>query len=582
MKKLYPLFLSILLPFLLYAQDLTIKGLVTVQADGLLYVEGDVEITPTGTLDILSSGSQRGVVKVNQTPLITPGSWICDGVTSGTGEVQFLGDLVDYTVSGSNVKFPHLILNFGQLSSGEIVGEMTLNSDVEVTQSLTLKKGKAKTAAGKEIYISNSAANAIIGDSLGVSGTRYRYFGRDSSRYIEGTLRRAITTGTYNYYLFPIGSSIRKYNPASVDLRNIANIDGVIPSGVTSLVAKFTEISNPGNISINGSTLGGSCYFTTAPQYLDYFWMVKDFGYWNIKPDDTTKATGWNYDFYCFPDKAYLTNPSGSNPGLTHLKVIKASSTAAVPSSTFDWNPHFASSGNLCNGVNISGGNFNWIPRAGAGLAPTDSIAAWDLATFSRFGLGGGTGAGLPIELLYLQAYPVDNSFIKVDWATATEINNAGFEVLRSTDGINFSQIGDFVVGAGNSSQVETYYHNDYDVVPNQIYYYRLKQVDFDGASELTDIVSAMITKSGIFTISEFIPNPSSNDSKIKVVTDKEKDLNITVYNTLGQVMTTADHHVIGGSNTIDFDFNLLADGTYYAIIKADNEFHSRKLILTK
>ncbi|HXH20319.1 MAG TPA: T9SS type A sorting domain-containing protein [Chitinophagales bacterium] len=574
MKNFYSFFFSIVFPFLLYAQDLTIEGTVTVQADGLLYVEGNVEIKPTGTLDIKSSGSQRGKVKVK--PNALTGTWVCNGTTTGTGEVQFLGANIDYTVSGSNVAFPHLILDFGQVVGGEIDNAMTLNANTEITQSLTLKKGKIITAAGKEIYVSNTAGNAILGQN---SGSSYTNFGTEKSRYIEGTLRRAITTGADNYYLFPIGSANRGYNAASVDLRtSVAN--AVIPSGVTSLIAKFKEIDNPGNIAVQYTT-SGDCYFTTAQQYLEFYWMVKKYGYWDIKPNDTTKATGWMYDFYCFPDIDYLTNPSGDNPGLTHLKIIKAPSTAPLPSSSMNWSPYFFQSGNPCNGVNVDGNTFEWFPGEFQAAAATDSIAAWDLTTFSRFGLAGGTGAGLPIELLYLQAYPVNNKYIQVEWATATEINNMGFEILRSTDGVNFTQIG-WRDGAGNSSSTLTYGFPDHQVVPNQLYYYRLKQIDFDGTPDLTYIVSAMIVKQNVFTIGEFIPNPSSDNSRITVITDKEKDLNVTVYNTLGQIITNADHHVVAGTNTLDFNFSLLADGTYYAIIKADNEMYSRKLILTK
>lgn len=571
MKKLYPLFISLLLPFSPFAQDLVVKGQVTVEPDALLHVEGDVDIQSTGTLDIQASGSQHGMVRVKVPEISSPGTWNCDGTTTGGGDVEFAGVDVDYIVSGSNVSFPNLILDFGTPGvGGYIFNKMTLNDNVTVNDSLALTTGRIVTGTN-EVYVANSAADAITGS-----------FGTDQSRFIEGTLRREVRTGTDNYYFYPIGGTPggtgkEGYNPASIDLRTILHIDAVMPSGVTSVSGKFQEEDYIGVINRQYTT-SGDCYFTTAQQYLEFYYMVQKYGYWDFQPNDTSLSTGWNYDFYCFPDKAYLND---SNPGLTHLKIIKAPSSAPAPSSSFDWDPYFFDSGNPCNGVNVSGNNFDWFPGEGLAVDQTDSIAAWNLTSFSRFGLGGGTGAGLPIELLYLQAYPVNNTFIQVDWATATEINNMGFEVLRSTDGENFTQIG-WQDGAGNSSTTLPYGFPDRNVVPNQLYYYRLNQIDYDGTSELTYIVTAIITEASLFSISEFIPNPSENDSRIEVISSKEKDLNVTVYNTLGQVIMKEDHHVVAGTNTIDFDFNLLADGTYYAIIKADNEFYNRKLILTK
>jgi len=566
MKKLYPLCILLLLPFLPYSQDLVIEGTVTVQPEGLLHVEGNVEIKPTGVLDIKASGSQHGVVKVK--PNAAAGSWVCDGTTTGGGDVQFLGSTIDYTVSGSNVSFPNLILNFGFPVGGAVPDKMTLNNNVTITQSLTLTKGRIVTGSN-EVYIANNAANAITGN-----------FGSEKSRFIQGTLRREITTGADTYYRFPIGSeptqTKKGYNPISVDLRSIDYINGTIPSGVTSLVAKFVEKDDIGTIARQYTT-SGNCYYTAAQQYLEYYLMVYKYGYWDVQPNDPDKSTGWNYDFYCFPDVKLITD---SNPGLTHMKIIKAPTNAGAIGPSFNWDPYFFESGNPCNGVNVSGSSMLWFPGEFQPAATTDSIAAWDLKTFSRFGLGAGRGAGLPIELLYLEANPVDNSYIRLDWATATEINNAGFEVLRSTDGVNFTKIGWVDSKVINSSN-ETYYDfPDYDVMPNQLYYYRLRQLDLDGSSELTYIVSARITAP--FSISEFIPNPSDNQSRLNVITSREENLDVWVYNTLGQVIMKKKHHVVAGVNTIEFNFSQLADGTYYAIIKADNEYFNRKLILTK
>jgi hypothetical protein len=136
--------------------------------------------------------------------------------------------------------------------------------------------------------------------------------------------------------------------------------------------------------------------------------------------------------------------------------------------------------------------------------------------------------------------------------------------------------------GAGNSSTNQYYYYEDKDVVPNQRYYYYVRQVDYDGTADTSDVVSAIISAPSTFVISEFIPNPAQNNSWLNITTSDERDINVTVYNTLGQIMSTVDHHVVQGSNRINFDFNLLADGTYFAIIYSDNQVFNRKLILTK
>ncbi len=560
MKKIYSLLVFSFIILSLQAQDLTIEGAVIVQADGLIFVQGNVLIKPGGTLDIESSGPVRGKVHVDATDF-SVGDWVCNGTTSGTGEVKFLGGSVDYEVSGSNVSFPHLILDFGSIQAGIIPDKMNLNGDVTVTESLDFVSGRVVTN-NNEIYVANNASGSITGN-----------FGLEKSRFIEGTLRREVTTGPNNYYLYPIGSETIGYNPASIDLRD--NINPQIPAGVNNIAGRFIEMNDIGDIGFMGTT--NNCYFTTAIQFLEFYWMVKSFGYWDFGPDGD--STGWNYDFYAIPNKDVLLT---ENPGLTHLKVFKAPGSFN-PGPGENWGPFFYDSGDHCNGVNIFGNDFYWLEPGppGSPFYQTDSIAAWGLKSFSRYGLGGGTGAALPIELLYLEATPVNNTYINVHWATATEINNMGFEVLRSVDGVNFTQIG-WRDGAGNSSVTLGYNFPDYDVEPNKLYYYRLHQIDFDGTTELTYIVSAMITSSNVFTISEFFPNPSENDSRIQVITSTEKKLNITVFNTLGQSISRFDHTVVPGTNTIDFNFNMLADGTYFAIIRADKDVYNRKLILTK
>lgn len=91
----------------------------------------------------------------------------------------------------------------------------------------------------------------------------------------------------------------------------------------------------------------------------------------------------------------------------------------------------------------------------------------------------------LPVELLSFQAWPL-NGKVRLEWSTATERDNAGFRVQRSTDLAQWEEVS-FVRGAGNSQTAITYAANDLKPLPGSVYY-RLEQVDIDGTSDLSPI----------------------------------------------------------------------------------------------
>jgi hypothetical protein len=154
--------------------------------------------------------------------------------------------------------------------------------------------------------------------------------------------------------------------------------------------------------------------------------------------------------------------------------------------------------------------------------------------------------------------------------------------VLRSEDGLNFTNIG-WVDGAGNSSTILNYNLDDNDVVANKVYYYRLRQVDYDGQSDLTNIVSAIITDNTVFVVSEFMPNPTEGTSSFTVLTSTNRDINLVVYNTLGQIIS--DSRLIAeGNKTNKFEINLseMAAGTYYAVITTGEHTFNKKIVVSR
>ena len=85
---------------------------------------------------------------------------------------------------------------------------------------------------------------------------------------------------------------------------------------------------------------------------------------------------------------------------------------------------------------------------------------------------------------------------------------NRGFDILRSSEGIDFETIG-WQQGNGTCSNAHDYSFKDFDVEKNTPYYYRLQQVDFSGKFELSEIVMATLTGQGFSMVA--MPNPFHN-----------------------------------------------------------------------
>lgn len=179
----------------------------------------------------------------------------------------------------------------------------------------------------------------------------------------------------------------------------------------------------------------------------------------------------------------------------------------------------------------------------------------------------------LPVELLYFQGSNDDCSN-ELGWATATEKNNSHFIVEHSTDGEDFKEL-DRVEGNGNSVELIEYefIHENITAKEN---YYRLKQVDFDGAFEYSDII---IVKSdckelGAEKVSIY-PNPSRGlvTTEISNESGVEKDIEIRVTDVLGRTLISKKVTIQNGINHEELDLTKYIKGTYMiSIIKNGNE----------
>lgn len=133
----------------------------------------------------------------------------------------------------------------------------------------------------------------------------------------------------------------------------------------------------------------------------------------------------------------------------------------------------------------------------------------------------------LPVEMLYFVGEALENgNFLR--WATATEENNAGFEIQKSMDARTFEKIG-FVEGNGNTYEQQTYDFLDKNLSGLNTVYYRLKQMDFDGKFEYSNIVT--LSRNGAATANVLVyPNPVRDN-----LTIENGEGQAIIYNALGQ-----------------------------------------------
>lgn len=184
----------------------------------------------------------------------------------------------------------------------------------------------------------------------------------------------------------------------------------------------------------------------------------------------------------------------------------------------------------------------------------------------------------LPITLVSFKAEPNVDGAVDIKWTTATEINNDYFEVQRSYDGVNFQTI-NIIDGAGNSSITLNYHTTDLPPVQNTVYY-RLGQVDFDGTATYSDLV-AVETSHAIIGFS-VVPNPSKGIFTINLDNITADNVNITIFNGLGQavwVETLVSEPGASYSQKVNLA-NVLPTGSYFMSVTSGQETLIKKLIL--
>ena len=171
----------------------------------------------------------------------------------------------------------------------------------------------------------------------------------------------------------------------------------------------------------------------------------------------------------------------------------------------------------------------------------------------------------VPVELTSFYAN-VNNNEVVLNWTTATETNNQGFEIEKNS-GNEFEKVG-YVTGFGTTTEPKVYLFTD-DNVETGTYKYRLKQIDFDGTFEYSNTVEVEVPVPNQFTLEQNYPNPFNPTTTIKFSLPVDSKVNLKVFNTLGQeVVELLNGNISKGIKRVSFNASKLSSGVYlYRIV---------------
>jgi hypothetical protein len=430
-------------------------------------------------------------------------------INSGTSSVS-LGGPDSQTIAGNATTFHNVTV-----AKGAADGDVILSAPVTVTGTLSMPaSNNANIVNSQPLIIGTSSSNpGAISYNAGGSNVQ--------SGIITGQLRRYFSNGAGSKF-FPVGTSD--------NLRDVTVTFSSSPGSNQYLTAGYVS----GYPQLNGVDLYEGLPFITSDGQL--ITNYDDQGHWEINPtgdDYTSSINGKEYTI-----TLHLNNiPDATD--FSKARVIKSAGSNTSSQHHTSWTG--------CAHQNVTGSNDNFTVTAGS-------------TGFSLFAAGSDNGDPLPVELVSFTGNCVDG-VVDVTWNTASEFNSAYFDLEKSRDGVTWEVI-NTQDAAGESTESIEYMYRDANAFSGDNYY-RLTQVDIDGAEKTYDVINVACTgpSKGYFSI---FPNPSSGS--FQVILNNEDivgDAQINLTDTKGNVVLTKSIDVKSGINMYVMN-EALAPGIYY------------------
>jgi hypothetical protein len=275
------------------------------------------------------------------------------------------------------------------------------------------------------------------------------------------------------------------------------------------------------------------------------------------------------------------TDLSTSSNGFEYFSSYWQFDASGDSNITYDITLYFNNTekGNITSTVQlaktINGGESWWnVPVSQS--STSNSITAFGLTSFSRF-TGTGSLTPLPVNLDGFTAIRKSETTVALNWKTRGEINNEKFEIERSFDGINFIRVGT-VNGNGTTNTVMVYQFEDQVLASaSPVLYYRLKQVDFNGDFEYSEIKRVANTTSAVDLKAWY--NQSEQKIQVSTISNVAEPVTITVVDIQGRVVAQQTTQLTKGNNSIKLDMQGLPNGIYTFMLASAEGVKFNKIV---
>ena len=310
--------------------------------------------------------------------------------------------------------------------------------------------------------------------------------------------------------------------------------------------------------SDNGTTFDPAITLAGNPDTDEYDF---DADFWR-----TSSSAG--FDFIYYSDSAQAGPP-------TNLTDILYYTTTTYGSSTF---------GSL---EQVSENPPVYSPTYSSSILPMhyssgDVAALWvgnDGATMKLF--WDQLSAIIPVEMTSFTASTSGNDVI-LNWTTATETNNYGFQIERAISIQDWKEIA-FVPGFGTTTEPKNYSYTDSELNPGT-YSYRIKQIDLNGTYSYHELGSAVeISTPEVFELVQNYPNPFNPATRIDYSIAEAINVQLIVFNSIGEEITVVvDEFQQPGRYAVNFDAKSLSSGVYFYKLIAGDFISIKKMLLVK